>query len=388
MASTLTIELQDIRQNVQQVKEFIGSEVSLAAVIKADAYGLGAAGVAMAMIEGGADLLAVARYSEAEELNRLVPSMNSDILIMGLSTDEELVQQNPGNILYTIDSLRQAKILSQKNDNQVIHVKLDTGFGRIGLKASNPHAFDEYREICALPGIKISGLFSHLALKGKERDQEQFSQLTAFTDKAKQEELPTGIIHICDSIALSRYPQYHLNMVRAGAILYGMRPLRTPQIDNLAIKATFHWTTKIIHISSLNQGEGLSYDCSWKAPSGGARIATLPVGYADGYKRALSNKGLVCIHGKKCPIVGVICMDQMMVDISSAPDAKIGEKVFILGEKITIEELAEKAGTNRNDILASIGRRVNRVYLDHGKIRYQLNYMQSPSYRSIENDRT
>lgn len=382
MSSRLTVDLNAIRENVREIRRLIGPDVSLAAVIKADAYGLGAAGVAPAMIEGGADVLAVARYGEAEELLRIHPKLSRPLMVMGLCSDEELLRAAGGRIIITIDSYRQARILSDTGKETVVHIKIDTGFSRLGLKASDPLALDEYGKICSLPGIRTGGIFSHLALDGKESDARQFELFTRFIGEAESRHWPVGKKHICDSIGMARYPEYRLDMVRTGAILYGMRPFRSPLIENLPLQFSLRWTVPVIKISELAEGEGVSYDYSWKAPEGGARVATLPVGYADGYKRTLSNRGEVLLKGTRCPVVGVICMDQMMIDVSAVTDAVVGDEVLLLGGEISILEMAEKAGSNRNDILASIGRRVKRVYTDGGKEVGELDYLLSPSYRS------
>lgn len=369
---------------MRQIKNLIGPHVSLAAVVKSDAYGLGAVGIAESLIDGGADLLAVARYAEAAELKREHPDLAVPVLIMGLCSDDEFSAAAEQGFLITIDSYRQAKILSDTGLEAYIHVKVDTGFSRLGLKAKSAEALKEYADICNLPGITIGGIFSHLALEGPQEDEEQFNLFKTFIKEAEKRGLPTGQKHICDSIGLSRYPQYRLDMVRAGAILYGMRPFRAPLIDSIPLNFPVEWTAPIIKITELKEGEGVSYDYSWKAPAGGARIATLPVGYGDGYKRSLSNKGEVLIQGIRCPVVGIICMDQMMVDITSVKDAAPGERAILLGEDPAILDLSRWAQTNRNDIQASIGRRVSRIYTRKGQVVSRLDYLSSPSFRRIE----
>jgi alanine racemase len=396
-SSILEINISTIKENTIRTGLLTGPETEIVAVIKADAYGLGAAGVAQALLEGGASLLAVARCSEALEVNRILPDLKTDILIMGLCSDDELKTACLNDFNITIDSLRQAQILSvlavshSPSGKAAVHIKLNTGFNRIGLKVTDPASMEEYKKICSLPGLEIKGIYSHLTLISREEDEKQFSLFQNFTEKISDENLPVGKKHICDSIGLARYPDYRMNMVRAGAILYGMKPFRAPLIDKIDLEFPLRWICPIIKITHLDEGERIGYDDTWTAPEKGALIATLPVGYADGYHRSFSGKAEVLINGHRCPVAGLICMDQTMVDISGIKGVSPGDPVTLLGKdadsnEITILEMAQWAQTNRNEILTSIGRRVVRKYYKNGLQVAELNYLDSPSYKRVNNE--
>ncbi len=390
--SILEIDIGTLQENMARIVEVAGASCRVAAVVKADAYGLGAAGIAPALISRGASMLAVARCGEALELKRIHPGL-VNILIMGLCGDDELEKACGNNFIITIDSCRQAKLLSdmavKKNLKANIHIKIDTGFNRLGLKTSDPKAVDEYRMICSLPRLKVGGAFSHLGLESFESDKEQMDRLQRFFDKLEFENLPIGLKHVCDSIGFVRYPQYRLDMVRIGALLYGMKPVETSLTDDLDLRFPLRWKCPVIRIARLKGGEGVGYNYSWRAPPEGALIATLPVGYADGYRRLLSNRGEVLLKGKRCSVVGLICMDQMVIDISAVPGADLNDTVTLLGRdetghEISAIEMAEWAGTNRNEILSSIGRRVERHYVRSGRVEALLNYLNSPPYKRVD----
>ncbi len=387
-SSVLDVSLDSIEKNLRLIKDFLGGNTKVCAVMKSDAYGLGVPGVAGAMISGGADVIGVARCQEAREIKRSLGGESPvPLFIMGLCADGELEVALEEGFVVTLDSFAQADLLSrlavERDLTARVHIKIDTGFSRLGLKASEPESLEIYESISRLPHLSIQGTFSHLALADGVEDARQFHRFTQFCNKLEQRGISTGIKHICDSIGTVRYPQYHLDMVRPGAILYGMKPFRAPLADDMPLEFPARWTSRIIHVTRLEEGEGVSYDYSWRAPAGGALAATVPVGYSDGYPRSLSQKGKVCIGGVICPVIGLICMDQMVVDASAVPSVKRGDEVELLGDTIGILELAEGASTNRNEVLARLGRRVLRRYWKKGKAVSELAYLDEPSFREI-----
>jgi alanine racemase len=274
--------------------------------------------------------------------------------------------------------LRQALILDKfgkkYNKKPVVHIKYDTGFNRLGFKDCQ-ESIDEIEEIFKLDNIYVEGIFSHFALAGKKEDEEQYNKFINAIEMIERRGRKFRFKHICDSISGIDYPEYRLNMIRPGAIIYG---LKSYKYENFVLKQTMTFKTKIYHIKTLENGEGVSYDYLWKS-DGKRVIGTLPFGYADGYPRNLRDKGTVTIHGKKAPIIGVICMDQCMVDLTDIQEARVGDEVIIYGDgtnnTLSINEISQLAGTNKNEITCRITRRTPRVYIKDGKVVKVLNYL-------------
>ena len=344
----------------------------LAAVLKADAYGLGALPVAGALLDEGVDLLAVACLPEALEIRRRYP--DAPLLVMGHTPDRLLALAISNNIACTVFNLRQASLLSAAavaaNRTGMVQIKIDTGMNRLGHKPG-PDSAAFFRQLAALPKLDIQGVFTHLALCDRASDQAQFDLFLRTVALMEESGLKPGIRHICDSIGLMRYPEFRLDMVRAGAVLYGVTPMNTPLSSSADIRTPFAFRTRISRLARLEPGEGVGYDHTWKAPNEGALLATLPVGYADSYRRCLANKGFVMINGLRAPVVGLVCMDQCTVDVSGIPGVQEGDEVLLLGqqgtESIPVLEMADWAKTNRNEVISGIGRRVPRLYHRSGR---------------------
>ncbi len=370
------INLDNIAYNVRKIKEVAGEGVAVAAVVKADGYGHGAVNIAETIMENGGDYLAVATLSEALELRRRYVGYN--ILIMGYTPDEYLKHVVENNITQTIFSMRQARMLNElgKEFSVVpkVHIKYDTGFNRLGYKDA-PESTDEIYEIFSLDNLVVEGIFSHLALAGREEDDIQYNKFISAVNRIEEKGVSFKYKHICDSISAIDYPKYRLNMIRPGAIIYGLKSYHD---DSVVFKQAMTFKTKIYHIKPLEKGEGVSYDYLWKAEKN-CIVGTLPFGYADGYPRNLRDKGYVTIHGKKAPIIGVICMDQCMVDLTDIPEARVGDEVVIYGDgtgnTADIHEISQLAGTNKNEIVCRITRRTPRVYIKDGKIYKIINYL-------------
>lgn len=370
------VNLDNIAYNMKKIKEVIGDEVFIAAVVKANGYGHGAVDIAPTIMENGGDYLAVATLTEALELRKQYKDYK--IIIMGYTPDEYLEHAVNHNITQTIFSLRQAKILDDAgkkyNKKPVVHIKYDTGFNRLGFKDCQ-ESLDEIDEIFNLENIYVEGIFSHFALAGKSEDDEQYNKLMNAVKFLEDKGRKFKFKHICDSISGIDYPEYRLNMIRPGAIIYGLKSFKD---ESIVLKQAITFKTKIYYIKTLEVGEGVSYDYLWKADKKRI-IGTLPFGYADGYPRNLRDKGTVAIHGKKAPIIGVICMDQCMVDLTDIPEARVGDDVIIYGDgtsnTLDIHQISQLAGTNKNEIVCRITRRTPRVYIKDGKIVKVLNYL-------------
>jgi alanine racemase len=367
-----------------------GAKPKLAAVLKADAYGLGALSVAGALLDAEVDLLAVACLPEALEIRQRYPE--APLLVMGHTPDRLLALAVSKRIACTIFNLPQARLLSSvaraSATTAMVHIKIDTGMNRLGHKPG-PESALFFRQLAELPALDIQGVFTHLALCSQESDKAQFELFMQTIKLIEDSGLKPGIRHICDSIGLMRYPEYQLDMVRAGAVMYGVTPMNTPLSATVDIRTPFAFRTRISRLCRLKAGEGVGYDFTWKAPDGGALLATLPVGYADGYRRCLANKGFVLVHDRRAPVVGLVCMDQCTVDMSGVPEAREGDEVLLLGQcelgSIPVLEMATWAGTNRNEVISAIGRRVPRVYHRSGRFLAVRDYVLGTECAVAEN---
>lgn len=371
------IDLDRIANNFAQAKKFIKPETKIAAVIKANAYGHGAIHVAKTLIESGADMLAVACLTEAIELRRHYSEI--PILIMGYTPDSKLQFAVEQNITTTIFSLEQAKILSDLGKTlkkeAIVNIKINTGMNRIGFNTED-ETIDTIEEIYKLENVNVEGIFTHFALKTAETDKAQFDLFTDVINRLESRGINIPIKHACDSIAMVRYPEYHLDMIRLGSFMYGVKP---SGVDEESLKLAMTFKTQISQIKEIKKGEGVGYDYTFIADKN-TLVGTLPIGYSDGYMRCLGGgNGEVSIRGKKAPIIGLICMDQCVVDLTNIPEAKVGDDVVLLGEgpenTIKLPDLARKAKTNQNEILSIVGRRVPRVYIENDDIAEIIDYL-------------
>lgn len=358
------VDLGRIAKNMTLIREMAGPDVAVMPVIKANGYGHGAVNIAPVLVESGASYLAVATLTEAMELREAYPDY--PLFILGHTPDRLLHYAAEQNITQTVFSLRQARILAnaarKAGRKAKVHIKLDTGFHRLGQLPSEDFA-DEVAAMFQLEGLEVEGIFSHLALAGEAEDEEQFRRFMEFVEKVEDRGFSFRFKHLADSIACVDAPQYRLNMIRPGALIYGMIGFHK---GHLPVKQALTFRTAISQLHSIPAGEGVSYDYLWKAERDSI-IATLPFGYADGYPRNMRDKGYVIIGGIRAPIVGVICMDQCMADVTDVPGVCEGMEAIIYGDgrdkSMTIEEAARMADTNKNDIIARIMARPPRVYV-------------------------
>ncbi|HWP67923.1 MAG TPA: alanine racemase [Rectinemataceae bacterium] len=365
------VDLDIIRSNFRDLRTIVGREVKIAAVLKADAYGHGAVMVAQTLLEEGADMLAVATLSEAIELRLRFPE--AKIFVMGHTPDEFADIAAKYRITPTVFDISNARAFSDaaraKGCVLPVQIKLDTGMNRLGIKPyENP--VDVIETISTLSGLEIAGIFTHLALRDRESDLAQCALYREILTACGNLGIKTGLRHVCDSIGAVRYPEFRFDMVRIGAAFFGVRPYRMgPEYDAFPFPQAGTLVTRIARVRRLREGEMVSYDDSWKAPAGGTLIATLPIGYADGYPRRFGNKAAVVVRGQRAPVVGLVCMDQTMVDVGKIAGVSEGDEVVLLGGGvISLNEAAEWGSTNRNEILCGIGRRVPRVYIGDQRI--------------------
>lgn len=366
-----SIDLDVVESNFRDMKTIVGDTVKIAAVIKADAYGHGAVMIGGTLLAAGADLLAVATIFEALELRMAFP--DADLLVMGHTPEEFAGLAVEHRIMPTLFDAKNAGAFS---DAAVmagavlpVHIKLDTGMNRLGMKPYED-TVGIIGTIAGMPGLDLRGIFTHLALRDRESDMAQFAAYNKILAGCAAKGIQTGLRHVCDSIGAVRYPEFRLDMVRVGAAFFGVRPSRMgAEYDAYPFPQAGTFATRIARIRRLEEGEMVSYDDSWQAPKGGTLVATLPVGYADGYPRRFGNKAQVFIRGKRAMVVGLVCMDQTMVDVGAVDGVAEGDEVILLGGgAISLNEASEWGSTNRNELLCGIGRRVPRLYTRSGKV--------------------
>lgn len=358
------VDLTRLVQNYRNALAHLKPPTQLICVLKADAYGLCAPMVAKRLWQEGQRFFAVASFNEAAEIRRVLPGC--EVLILGLCGEVQMVKAIRDGMLLTVFSqryadtvIRAAKAAERKAR---VHFKLETGLNRLGLEPEE--ASDAIHRAVNSGEMIPEGLFTHLALRNKEADRAQIDLLTACRDELKRRGLTIPMVHALDSIGMVRYPDDHLDAVRTGAWLYGVYPKRYvyPEESQLALTVK----TRIAQLHHVSAGECLGYDETHPLCRDSV-VATLSAGYIDGYPR-LNSMGEVEICGKRAPVVGLVCMDQMMVDVTDIPEAQEGDEVTLLGGSIGVDEYAEWGKLNRNESLARTGKRVPRVYLENGRV--------------------
>ena len=358
------VDLTRLVQNYRNALAHLSPPTQLICVLKADAYGLGAPMVAKRLWQEGQRLFAVASYNEAAEIRKAVPGC--DVLILGLCGDAQMARAIQADMLLTVFSkkyadavIRAAQTVGKKAR---IHIKLETGLNRLGFEPEE--AADAVESFVASGHVELEGLFTHLALRDKDSDRKQISLLTSVRDALLTRGITIPMVHALDSIGMVRYPEDHIDAVRTGAWLYGVYPKRYehPEESQLALTVK----TRIAQLHTVSAGECLGYDETHPI-SRDSVIATLSAGYIDGYPR-LNSVGEVEVCGKRAPVVGLVCMDQMMVDVTDIPETREGDTVTLLGGTIGVDEYAEWGKLNRNESLARTGKRVPRVYFENGQV--------------------
>lgn len=359
------INLDNLKYNIGVLRQELGPDVEPMAIIKADAYGHGAVMMMGYMMKYGLRYFGVASLNEALELRRA--HKDGEILVLGLSPDHLLHYGAENNIIQTICSMRQAKRLSEDCSRLGItgriKIKVDTGMHRLGF-APTEESMDIVAEIAKLPNLKLDGIFSHLALETHDDDYRQWARFQQFIDGCEKRGVTFPLKSIDDGIGAIRYPEMRYNMVRPGSFFYGFNP----HIPTL--RPVMELKSEIVHLQVLPAGEGIGYGLDDKADHDRV-IATLPFGYVDGAPRALSHyQGWCSVKDVKCPIVGLMCMDQAMIDVSDVPDVQIGDEVVVFSQEhnaMTYPEGAKITNFNRNGLQAALARRVPKVYFEEGK---------------------
>lgn len=363
------VSLENIKHNIREIRRLAGPDRLVTAVVKANGYGHGAVEVSKAALAAGADRLAVSMLSEALVLRE--SGLTCPILILGWTPERAYETLIAYDITTAIYDLKEAEALNQTagrlGKKAKIHIKVDTGMSRIGIMPTAEGA----RQVCAivaLPHLEAEGIFSHFS-KADEADKwyadKQFETFQQFIHKIEEAcgyQFP--IRHIANSAAIIDLPDTHLDMVRAGIIIYGLYPSDEVAKAQIELRPTMTWQAEISRVQELPADTLVGYGGTYRttAPT---KVATVPVGYADGYDRHLSNKGVVAFRGHRLPVIGKVCMDQFMVD-ATGTDIAVGDQVTLIGRngeaEVTWEEMAETLGTITYELVCKVAARVPRIY--------------------------
>ncbi|MBW2607769.1 MAG: alanine racemase [Deltaproteobacteria bacterium] len=371
------IDLNAIAHNVLELRRITAPSARLMVAVKANAYGHGIIEVAGQALKSGADALGVARVDEGIQLRQA--GIDAPVLVFGYTPSSEAARLYEFDLIQTVYSYETARELSDtasSSDIKInIHLKVDTGMGRLGLlpdsrrAAPADRAVEEVKSIAGLSGLKLEGIFTHFATadwSDKSYAEKQFQIFSNFLDQLHKAGLQFSVKHAANSGAIIDMPQTHLDMVRAGICVYGLYP--SDEIDKSLIKLLPAMTLKarIIHLKKVPAGFMVSYGITHKTKKP-TTIATIPVGYGDGFSRLMSSRGHMLVHGQKAPIIGRVCMDLTMIDVGHIPKVEIEDEVVVFGHQgnasISADEIAELTGTINYEVVTRISARVPRVYL-------------------------
>jgi len=376
-ATWAEINLDNINFNLNNIKKLLKEDTKICTVLKANAYGHGSVEIAKFLENKNVDYFAVARLEEAIELRE--NNIKMPILCLGFVPEESLEYAIKNNITLTIYSLETAKKLNDISEkigvNANIHIKIDTGMSRIGFEV-NEESIDQIIKIANQKNLYIEGIYTHFA-KSDEIDKDftykQVNRFKFIIDNIEKKGINIPIKHVSNSAAIMDLPNLNFNMVRCGIVLYGCYPSDEVIKDRLQLKPAMTLKTRVSHIKELKEGTGISYGLRYKTRKQ-EKIATIPIGYADGFTR-MQNNPKVSINNEVFNVVGRICMDQCMVRIDKDIDIKIGDEVIIFGESnISADDIAKDLGTINYEILCMVSRRVDRIYKERNVI------LQADSY--------
>ena len=373
MRTWAEINLDAIKYNFDQVKSKTNSKIM--AIIKADAYGHGVKEVAELLQKEGAYAFGVATSEEALELRSL--GFTLPILILGVIFEEEYHKIIENNISFAIADIESARIASDVaktlGKKALVHIKLDTGMGRIGFRFGE-ESTKEIVEISKMENVEIQGIFSHMAKADEEDKNYANMQFKAFTDMCaclEEKGVCLPLKHIANSASIATLPHTHLDMVRSGIVTYGLNPSDEVNEKHISLKPAMTLKSRISHVKIMEEDGAISYGGHYIAKKG-QKIATVAIGYADGFSRVLSGRTKVIVNGELAPVVGNICMDQCMIDATNIKDIKIGDEVIIFGSDgnntISVDSVALLIGTINYEIVCSVTKRVPRVYIQNNKI--------------------
>jgi alanine racemase len=355
--------------NFLEVRRAVGPNVKICAVVKADSYGMGSMELSKMYLENGVDMFAVAVISEAFELREEIK--NKDILVLGYTPEEfydDAINNDITLAIYDYE-LAEKLNLAAKNLNKKakIHIKIETGMNRLGFLTTEENA-DKVAAISKMENIKIEGAFSHHA-KADEKDKttahKQAQKFVDFMSMLEKRNVIIPIKHIANSATIIDMPEYYFDMVRPGIILSGFYPSDEVNMQEYKFEICVTLKARVANVKTIETGEGVGYGHLFSTTKSTV-VGTIPLGYADGYSRLLSNKGYIVVKGVKCPIIGKVCMDQFMVDLSMVENPKIGDEAIIYGDgtdgAMTAEDVANMRGTISYEVLTNLGKRLPKIY--------------------------
>ncbi|MCR4719841.1 MAG: alanine racemase [Firmicutes bacterium] len=372
MRTWTEIDIDALKYNFNNIKGILKPHTKIMSVVKADAYGHGYRECCKALLDCGSDAFAVATIEEAAQIRKA--GFDTPVLILGAVSKDDFPYLLELDVMPAVFDVPDAQALSQiaqKSDKTAkIHIKIDTGMSRLGFSAIDSRTVDEILKISRLPNIEINGIFSHFACadeKNPEYTYMQFERFMHLIKEIEKEGVKIPIKHIANSAAIMMYPEMQLDMVRPGIILYGYYPSSEVDKARLSIKPVMTLKSRVAYIKELDAGVGVSYGKEYITDRK-TKIATIPIGYADGYIRALSKKAKMEAGGELASVVGRICMDQCMIDVTNVNNIDIGDEVTIFGNgKITADDVAGWIGTINYEVLCLVERRVPRIYKEGGK---------------------
>ena len=371
-AAWAEINVTNLDFNIKKIKEKVGEGKKITGIIKADGYGHGAVKVASVLRANGVDSFGVATLSEAIKLRQAGFKLE-EILILGLTPDpyvETLVEYDLTPVVCSYANAEKISDAAKKADKTLnCFIAIDTGMGRIGYIPEDPTAVEEVKLIAGLSNLKIQGLFSHFATAHAEDKnyallQEQ--RFEAFYKKLRNEHINVPARALSNSAAIMEIPTAHFEQVRPGIILYGLYPSHEVDKNELELKPAMSVKANIVHLKKVPAGTSISYGRKWTATKE-CIIATIPLGYADGYPRPYSSRAEVIVNGIKAPIVGNICMDQCMIDVTNVPYVRVGDEVTVMGKdgiyEVSADDIADATGTINYEIACAFGQRLPKVYV-------------------------
>ena len=363
------IDLSAIANNTRQIQSIVGPGVRILASLKADAYGHGASKVARTVLNNGASMLGVATVSEATPLREA--GIGAPILVFGYVPHWQMREAVRLGLTITLYAIESAQALSRAalalGQIVMAHVKVDTGMGRLGIRAEQiAEVLKLVHAIIDLPGLELEGIYTHFAMADSQDQTHARMQLSRFQHVLRaleRTQIRPPLVHAANSAAILSLPEAHFNMVRPGIALYGLEP--SPQVGlPETFRPALSFKTQVAQVKDIPEGECISYGCTYITERL-TRVAILPVGYADGFRRAPTNWGSVLVHGQVAPLLGRVCMDQCMVDVSHIPQVRAGDEVVLIGRQgeasLTAEQVAQRLGTINYEVVSEILARVPRV---------------------------
>jgi len=375
------INLDNLAHNMREVRRVTNKNSKVTAVIKADGYGHGATSIGQTLLDNGADRFAVATLSEAIQLRATFP--NVEIMVLGYTPEslaEDIIQNNIIQTVYTIEQAKEfSKVAVALNKRITVHIKIDSGMHRLGMQ-DNANTITEILQMSKLDSFFIEGIFTHFAMADELDKEYTIKQVEKFNNIVKtleKEGLDIPIKHVSNSAAIIDLPQFNMDMVRAGIMLYGLYPSQDVNHNNVELKEVMCLKAKISQVKDIEAGCGVSYGLKYKCKKE-SRVATLPIGYADGFTRMLSGKAKVMVKDTKVSILGNICMDQCLIDVTDL-DVSIGDEVVLFGGNnsngISIDSVSELLNTINYEIICMVKKRVPRVYIKGNKIIQYKDYL-------------